>query len=95
MKISGPNFYFGALLLSAFALSACGFTPQGDLIRDTVAQRGAQAFDEGLGNAEWFMCEAASVGSVKRRYGTSQKRADAWKEICEGDGSVTILDAQE
>ena len=44
--------------------------------------KGAQAFDEGLKNAEWFICEAASVGSIKRRYGVSRSRAKSYNEFC-------------
>ena len=72
-------------LVFALALAGCGFTPGGgDLIRDVVNQRGAQAFDAGLANSEWFICFAASIGSVKRRYGADPTRAEAYKNLCGG-----------
>jgi hypothetical protein len=74
-----------------FLLSNCGFTSQGNLIRDVTEARGAQAYDEGLVNAEWFLCEAASVGSIRRAYGGSQQSADAWRELCEGTDGVEII----
>lgn len=72
-------------------LSACGFTPQGEAFRQEVSQRGAQAFDQGLENAEWFICQAASVGSIKRRYGRDQEAADAWQKLCEGEEGVDVI----
>ncbi len=68
----------------------CGFTPQGNAVRQGVSVYGAQAMDEGLANAEWFVCKAASVGSVQRRYGTSKSRADAWKELCLVDTTTPV-----
>lgn len=63
-------------------LAACGFTPQGDLARDIVREKGAQAYDEGLENAEWFICNAASVGSIRRKYGKDSATAAAYKQLC-------------
>lgn len=63
-------------------LSGCGITPQGNAVRQGVATYGAQAMDEGLINAEWFVCKAASVGSVQRRYGSDPSKAAAWKALC-------------
>ncbi len=68
----------GAILL----LAGCGFTPQGDLARDIVREKGAQAYDEGLENAEWFICHAASIGSIRRRYGRDADMAAAYKRLC-------------
>ena len=42
---------------------------------------GAEGFDELLDYAEFVLCEAASVGSVHRRYRT-QKEYDAWQALC-------------
>ena len=74
------------------ALGACGFTGQGDLARQAISEGGAQAMDEGLRNAEWFMCSAASIGSVKRRYGKTQDTADAYNTLCglEGDSRIVV-----
>lgn len=69
-----------ALVLgSALILSACGFTPQGDLARDVIREKGAQAYDEGLANSVWFLCNAASVGSIRRTFGN---RMDAYNALC-------------
>ena len=63
-------------------LGGCGFTVYGDATRDLVKTKGAQAYDEGLVNAEWFICSVASIGSIKRRYGISQDRLDAYNNFC-------------
>lgn len=70
-----------------------GCTSQGGLVADLVKQRGAEAFDTGLENAEWYICEAASIGSIKRRYAGAM--ASAYNGLCDrsatdivrGDGS--------
>ena len=54
-----------------------GSTGAGNFARDAVSDYGAQAMDEGLVNAEFFVCQAASVGSVMRRYGVSKQKAEA------------------
>ena len=63
-------------------LSACAFTSTGQQVRQGVKTYGAQAYDEGLQNAEWFICVAASRGSIMRRYGVSEERAAAYKAFC-------------
>lgn len=67
------------------ALGACGQTSLGSAVRDQVKVRGAEIFDEGLENAEFFICHGASVGSVMRRYGSSQNKALAWRTLCTSD----------
>lgn len=68
-----------AIVVAALALAGCGFTPQGDLVRDVVRERGAQAYDEGVANSIWFLCNAASVGSIRRTFAT---RMEAYNELC-------------
>ena len=80
---------------AAFLLVGCGFTGTGEIVRTGVAERGAQAYDEGLVNAEWFMCNAASIGSVKRRYGRSQDTADAYRALCDGEADVDVIGLTE
>ena len=79
-----------ALLGLIVLLGACGFTPQGDLIRDVVKQGTQKAGDAGLRNAEWFLCEAAPVGAVKRRYG-SANAAEAYAKLCDRGAAGNII----
>ena len=69
-------------------LGGCGFTPLGDSIRSAVKDYGAQAYDEGLENSEFYICKAASVGSVVRRYGGN--KAAAWNKLCTEDGQGIV-----
>ena len=79
------------VILLAILLSGCGLTPQGQAIRQGVATYGAELMDEGLVKAEWFICNAASVGSIQRRYGKTRTLADAWKVLCLGDADADII----
>lgn len=69
---------------------ACGLTPQAETIRGAVSDKGARAMDEGLTNAEWFICQAASVGSVKRRYGSSPERSKAYLDLCNAGSAAMV-----
>ena len=73
------------------ALGGCGVTTTGQQVREGVATYGAQAMDEGLVNAEWFICSAASIGSVKRRYGKTKESADAYNTLCGLEGDAAIV----
>ncbi len=76
--------------VAALFLAGCGFTPQGDALRAAVANRAAQAYDEGLENAVWFVCRAASIGSVKRRWSTPDA-ARTYREFCSESGADAVL----
>ena len=75
-------------LLLVLFLSGCGFTPFGDTIRSAVKNYGAQAYDEGLENSEFYICKAASIGSILRRYGG--EKAAAWNKLCREDGEGIV-----
>ena len=79
------------LITGLLALAGCGFTAQGDFVRGAIKEQGAQAFDEGLANAEFFICKAASIGSIKRRYGASVEAAEAYNRLCEEAGRALIV----
>lgn len=79
------------VIIALLALAGCGLTPYGDVARDFASTKGAQAMDEGLVNAEWFMCNAASIGAVKRRYGKTAESANAYNAICGLTGEARIV----
>ncbi len=81
--------------IALLALGGCGFTPQGDFIRSAVKEYGAQAYDEGLDNAVYFMCYPASHGSVERKFGTSKELANAYNVICGRVGNTTLTPQQD
>lgn len=76
------------IALAALLLGACGLTPQGNAIRAAIEKGGAQVMDESLSNAEWWLCQGASVGSIKRRYGGG--KSSAYNELCEQDKGDVI-----
>lgn len=81
-----------ALILACLlTLSACGLTEQGTRVRNLAVNEGAKAYDEGLANAELFICRAASIGSVYRRYGRSRDLAEAWRTLCLGNSEADLL----
>lgn len=75
-------------VVTVLFLSACGFTPQGDFARDMVREKGAQAYDEGLENSLWYICNAASVGSIRRRFGVSVEAAAAYQALCAPSANI-------
>ena len=84
------------VLVLALFLAGCGLTPQGDFARSAIASKGAEIMDQGLANAEWFVCKGASVGSVKRRYGQSQEMAEIYKAFCRrADDQVDVIELGE
>lgn len=50
-----------------------------------VVQRAAEAHDTALESAEWTICHGASVGSIRRAYG-SPDRAAVWRQLCDQAG---------
>ena len=75
-----------APVAGALLLAGCGFTPQGDMIRAAAKTGGAQIMDEGLNNAEWYICQAASIGAVRRHYG-KPGLAEAYRTLCDQNGA--------
>ncbi len=78
-------------IVLALGLTGCGFTPQGAAVRRAVTEGTARAGDTGLENAEWFLCEAAPVGAVKRRYGADGDTASAYAKLCDRAASAGIV----
>ncbi len=64
------------------------------MLRAAGANRAAGIADRALENGEWYMCKAASVGSVIRRYGVSTAKADAWRAICRTDPQTKVIIAE-
>lgn len=77
------NKYIAPLvLIGALLLSGCGLTREGDAVRAAVRDYGAKAADAELENLEWGICNAASVGAVKRRYPAGSKKASGRDALC-------------
>ncbi|MFQ5741996.1 MAG: hypothetical protein ACE5HV_00225 [Acidobacteriota bacterium] len=73
------------LLLGVLVIvSACEFL-------GIAKQKGAEFYDKALTETEWFMCNAASIGSIKRRYGTDPERAKTYNDLCALTGAGEII----
>ena len=70
------------VLILALLLSGCGLTQEGDAMRSAVRDYGARAADAELENLEWGICNAASVGAIKRRYPAGSKKAAGRDALC-------------
>ncbi len=75
-----------ASLLLVVLVSGCAST-----VKTAVALKGASLSDDALVQAEWWVCSAATVGAVKRRYGQTWERADLYREFCDGSGSANVV----
>jgi hypothetical protein len=73
-----------ALLLMSLLFTGCAFTPYGDAVRHTVKVAGAQAMDAGVENSTWFLCDAISVGALRRWIGGDATLAGAYQTLCTG-----------
>lgn len=72
--------HFVFWVVVAVLLTGCA---QYGMIKKAVAENGESAKDEALEAAEWYICNASSVGAVKRRYTTPEQVA-AYNVICPG-----------
>lgn len=77
------NKLFFALAMTII-LSGCMST-------DVVRNAAATLYDEGLDTSERFICNDSSIGAIKRRYGSSPERANAWKQFCATPVTPDIL----
>ena len=65
-----------------FFVSGCGLTADGNALRDLLEERGKTAAAESLETAEWYICRAAPVGSIKDRYFTTAEKTMAYYTLC-------------
>jgi len=72
------------LLLMSLLFTGCAFTPYGNAVRHTAKTAGAQAMDKGVENSKWFLCEAISVGALRRWIGGDATLASAYQTLCSG-----------
>lgn len=74
-------------LLLIAALSGCA----SQNTKQSVASYGAGIADDKLDSTLWYLCNAATVGSIKREFGTSLSRADLYKSMCEGEKGANVV----
>ena len=84
MSIVITSILFAGLLV----LSACASY---ETVRDTIVDKAADVADQVLIDSEFTLCEASTIGSVKRRYGQSVERANLYREFCSGSGIANVI----
>lgn len=57
------------------------FTLTGCTALEKITGKASTVNDEALNTAEWTICYAASIGSIRRKYSTPEK-AKVWRELC-------------
>jgi hypothetical protein len=78
-------------VLSALtALSGCGYS---DAYRGAAAETGAEAADDVLETGVWTVCQASTIGSVRRAYGGSVDQAKKYAAFCGtgGEGTADLV----
>ncbi len=86
---------YAGVLGVLLALAGCGFTSTGDAFESTARGAAAKAYDAGLENAEQFVCNDTSVGSVKRRYLKTPGEAAIYNSFCSQSGLLNATSTQE
>lgn len=61
-------------------LSSCA---EFQAVKSGIASHGSEAADQAVDVSIWSLCEASTVGSIKRRFKTVEER-DAYNAMCEG-----------
>ena len=68
-----------ALSLTALLTGCAEF----QAVKSGIASHGSEAADQTVDVNLWALCEAATVGSIKRRFKTTGEQ-DAYNSLCEG-----------
>ena len=76
------------MMIVLLVLGACTYASE---FRTAAEDKGAEFYDAVLEDAEFKMCYAASIGSVRRRYGVSVKRAKLYNELCNTIGTSELV----
>lgn len=71
--------------ITLIAITLIGLTgcAEFNAFKSGVATHGAEAADQTVEVSIWSLCEASSVGSIKRRFKTDEER-HAYNAMCEG-----------
>jgi hypothetical protein len=80
-----------SVIVFALILAGCGVTPYGDEARRIVSESGARVADTTLENVEWYLCNAAPIGSLRRKYGSDPQLASAYRALCVKPGDEDVI----
>jgi len=74
--------YLVAGLVFLGSLSGCAFDPKVQAAYKGAIQAGAKAYDDVLATQLWWICNAASIGAVRRKFGNSNEMTNAYRTLC-------------
>lgn len=74
-------FSYAAVIAGSMAVAGCDQTKYSDIITGQISSRAAKAEDQTVRNLEWGLCNAISVGAVRRNYVEGRKWS-AYAVIC-------------
>lgn len=81
------------LAVLLYSLFGCA---EWDAARRSVGEYGSQAADRSVDDAKWFLCNAATVGSIKRKFGANQESADAYNTLCPREtGEAPVITGED
>src|SRR5919106_2950891 len=80
-----------SVMVFALILAGCGVTTYGDEARRIVSENGARVADKTLENVEWYLCSAAPIGSLRRKYGSDPQLASAYRALCVKPGDEDVI----
>jgi hypothetical protein len=86
----GVKWFIPLVLIGGLALAGC-VTATGDRVKDAVLGKASEISAEGLVASEFYVCKAAPIGTVLKRYGHSDERAKEYKEFCNPNTEVNIV----
>lgn len=72
------------MVLIVFLMSGCSTVQR-------IVDFGADANDEAVTSARFVLCDAASVGSIKRSFSTPEE-AEIWLELCSDNTAFKPVD---
>lgn len=81
--------YITLIVLMASVLFGCVEWQVG---KQAVSTYGAQIADEKFDVVMWTLCNATSIGSIRRNIGTSTDRAEAYNKLC-AEHTVDVVKA--
>ena len=70
--------------LTALLVAGCGSFGR-------LQERGATVADEGLDASVWAICDAATMGSIRRRFGVNADKAAAYELFCESERTTETV----
>lgn len=80
------------LFAAALLVFMAGCVPF-EVVKETVAVGGAKAADSAVEVARWELCQAATIGAIRREFAGDAERAAAYVRLCADPAGGNVLGA--